>query len=44
MDEAAVICGVGSVVAESALALEIPDNSATGLTQEIVVTEELLPA
>ena len=33
--------GVGSAVSESALALEIPDNSATGLTQEIVVTEEL---
>lgn len=33
--------GFGSVVAENALTLEIPDNSATGLTQEIVVTEEL---
>jgi subtilisin family serine protease len=33
--------GVGSVVAEDALTLEIPDNNATGLTQEIEVTEEL---
>ena len=33
--------GVGSAVAEDALALEIPDNNATGLTQEIEVTEEL---
>ena len=33
--------GFGSVVAENALTLEIPDNNATGLTQEIVVTEEL---
>ena len=33
--------GVGSAVAEDALALEIPDNNATGLTQKIEVTEEL---
>jgi subtilisin-like proprotein convertase family protein len=33
--------GVGSVVADNALALEIPDNSALGLTQKIIVNEEL---
>ncbi|CAM4270563.1 S8 family serine peptidase [Pseudoalteromonas ostreae] len=33
--------GVGSVAEEDALALEIPDNNAVGITQEIVVTEEL---
>lgn len=33
--------GVGSVVEEDALTLEIPDNSAAGVTQQIIVEEEL---
>lgn len=33
--------GVGSVVEEEALTLEIPDNSAAGVTQQIIVEEEL---
>ncbi|NMR24574.1 S8 family serine peptidase [Pseudoalteromonas sp. NEC-BIFX-2020_015] len=33
--------GAGSAVGEDALALEIPDNSATGLTHTIEVAEEL---
>lgn len=33
--------GVGSVVEEDALALEIPDNNAVGITQRIEITEEL---